>query len=78
MTFRLTSQDLSNEQTVSRQERTEEYQINKKSETVLLSQCGTKFEKRIDICPTLMARDYKGFGNQEKEAVIECQTEKEK
>ena len=45
---------------------------------VLLSQCGTKFEKRIDICPTLMARDYKGFGNQAKEAVIECQTEKDK
>ena len=32
---------------------------------------GTKAEKRVNIASTLMARDYKGFGNQGMNGVIE-------
>lgn len=39
---------------------------------VLISnQCG-KFEKEIDVANTLLARDYKGFGNQQMNGLIEC------
>ena len=31
---------------------------------MLLSQKGARFEKKIDVANTLLARDYKGFGNQ--------------
>lgn len=41
-------------------------------EPVLLSGQGTVFEKKIDLATTLLARDYKGFGNQEMNGVIEC------
>lgn len=41
-------------------------------ETVLLSNQGTKLEKKTDIATCLMARDYKGFGNQSMNGVIEC------
>ena len=41
-------------------------------ETVLLSNQGTKLEKKTDIATCLMARDYKGFGNQSMNEVIEC------
>ena len=46
---------------------------------VLLSQKGSKFEGYIDNASTLMARDYKGFGNQAMTGVItkECQTKKQ-
>lgn len=39
---------------------------------VLLSQRGTHFERKTDIATCLMARDYKGFGNQATNGVIEC------
>jgi hypothetical protein len=42
-------------------------------EAVLLSAQGKRFEKRTDIATTLMARDYKGFGNQASNGVIEWQ-----
>ena len=38
---------------------------------VLLSNKGNKFEKSVDIASTLLARDYKGFGNQNMTGVIE-------
>lgn len=38
--------------------------------TVLLGNCGEKLEKETDIANTLLARDYKGFGNQDMNAVI--------
>jgi hypothetical protein len=41
--------------------------------TVLLSQYGKKIEKQIDIASCLMARDYKGFGNQAMSGVIEIE-----
>ena len=40
-------------------------------EPALLSQKGRKFEKFIDTATTLLARDYKGFGNQAMTGVIE-------
>ena len=45
--------------------------ISKQTEPVLLSSQGSKFEKFIDTATTLMARDYKGFGNQGMNGVIE-------
>ena len=38
--------------------------------TGLVSSKGKKFDKEIDIANTLLARDYKGFGNQAMNAVI--------
>lgn len=45
----------------------------KEEKTVLLSNQGTKIEKETDIATCLMARNYKGFGNQVGNGVIECQ-----
>lgn len=39
--------------------------------TGIVSSCGEKFEKEIDVANTLLARDYKGFGNQGMNAVVE-------
>jgi site-specific DNA-cytosine methylase len=58
-------------QTVSRQNMTAEYQTCGQTETLLLSNQATQIEKQIDIATTLMARDYKGFGNQSMNGVIE-------
>lgn len=41
--------------------------------TSLVSNKAEKFEKQIDVASTLLARDYKGFGNQASNAVIECE-----
>ena len=41
------------------------------TETLLLSNQATQIEKQIDIATTLMSRDYKGFGNQPMNGVIE-------
>lgn len=38
---------------------------------VLLSQYGTRFERKADVASCLMARDCKGFGNQAMNGVIE-------
>lgn len=38
---------------------------------MLVSQQGSKFERFTDEANTLMARDYKGFGNQRMNGVIE-------
>lgn len=39
--------------------------------TLLLSHQGTKVEKFTEVANTLMARDYKGFGNQSMNGVVE-------
>lgn len=44
--------------------------------TSLVSNKGEKFERKTDIANTLLARDYKGFGNQSMNAVIECKNNK--
>lgn len=58
-------------QIVSQQDKTEEYLTRCRLETVLLKNQATEFEKQTDIATTLMARDYKGFGNQAGNGVIE-------
>ena len=58
------------EQTVSRQDTMLESQISGKTVPVLLSCKGTKFEKFVEFCSTLLARDFKGFGNQAMTGVI--------
>lgn len=40
---------------------------------VIVSMCGKKIEKAIDISATLCARDGKGFGNQPMTGVAEWQ-----
>lgn len=45
---------------------------------VLLSEKGTKLERETDVAMTLMARDYKGFGNQAMTGVMEVATERER
>lgn len=57
--------------TASRRDTTPEYQTYKRTEAVLLSGQGGKLEKKTDIATCLMARDYKGFGNQTGNGVIE-------
>ena len=49
---------------------TVESATNNKLELVSLSQQGNKIEKVLDNAHTLMARDYKGFGNQPMNGVI--------
>lgn len=44
---------------------------DKKLMTVLLSHQATQIDKQTDIANTLMARDYKGFGNQAMNGVLE-------
>lgn len=58
-------------QTVSRLDMTVESQICGQRETLLLSNQATQIEKQIDVATTLVARDYKGFGNQPMNGVIE-------
>ena len=49
-----------------------ESQTCKRTEAVLLkSQC-SEFDRFTDIATTLMARDFKGFGNQSMNGVVEC------
>ena len=60
-------------QTVSKQDMTLESQTCRQMEAVLLSYQGTKFERKTDIANCLMARDYKGLGNQIGNGVIEWQ-----
>lgn len=40
--------------------------------TGLFSKQCSQFDKEIDVANTLLARDYKGFGNQSMNGVIEC------
>ena len=58
-------------QIVSRQDTTAEYQTCGRMETVLLKEQATEIDRKTDIATTLMARDYKGFGNQSMNGVIE-------
>ena len=71
----LTEQSISHNrdklQTVSRQDMTAEYQACGQTETWLLKDMGETADKPIDVAVTLMARDYKGFGNQSMNGVIE-------
>lgn len=71
MTEQSANQKKEKSQTVSRQGMTQESAICGQTETVLLKNQGAELEKKTDIATTLMARDYKGFGNQATNGVIE-------
>ena len=43
--------------------------------TALLSKQCKNYEKDIDVANTLLARDYKGFGNQSMNGIIEFKKE---
>ena len=58
-------------QTVSMQDMTQELVTCGQTETVLLKEQATEIDRKTDIATTLMARDYKGFGNQSMNGVIE-------
>lgn len=49
--------------------------VGKETVTGLFSQQCSKFDKKTDIANTLLARDYKGFGNQSMNGIIEKNTE---
>ena len=49
----------------------QELAISKQMEAVLLKSQASEFERFTDVANTLMARDYKGFGNQGMNGVIE-------
>ena len=57
--------------TVSKQDMTPESRTCRQTEAVLLSGQGTKFEKITNVATCLMARDYKGLGNQMGNGVLE-------
>lgn len=71
MTEQFVNQEEERLQTESRQDMTQEFQTCGQTETLLLSNQATQIEKQIDVATTLMARDYKGFGNQSMNGVIE-------
>ena len=75
LTSPLISQHQLQQQTVSRQDMTQESAISDQT-AVVLSKQGKEFEHFANIANTLMARDYKGFGNQGMNGVIECMREK--
>ena len=73
MTEQSVNQQKEKLQTVSRQDMTQELATCGQTETVLLKEQATEIDRKTDIATTLMARDYKGFGNQSMNGVIECQ-----
>jgi hypothetical protein len=74
LTYVCLNQEKEKLQTVSRQDTTQESQTYKQMAAALLSCKGEKFEKQIDVANTLLARDYKGFGNQATNGVIEWES----
>ena len=71
----MTLQSMSREQSVSQiasvQGQTEESLTDVQKVPVLLKAQGTELEKFTNVANTLMARDYKGFGNKGMNGVIE-------
>ena len=45
--------------------------------TALVSKQCSQLDKTTDVANTLLARDYKGFGNQAMNGIIECGNEME-
>jgi hypothetical protein len=78
LTEQSTIQAQEKSQTVSHQERTEEYPSKVQKVPWLLKNMSSVDKKPIavkpiDIANTLLARDYKGFGNQAMNGVIEIE-----
>ena len=72
------NQKLSTEQIVSQQDMMAVSAQSKSIEPALLSQKAGKLEKFVDVASTLLARDYKGFGNQATTGVIESKNGNQK
>lgn len=87
-TSHLTNQEQLTEQTASRQDMMQEFQILDKTapvllssttnQGVLLSNYATQFNKKLDYAATLEARDWRGFGNQAMTGVITIESKTEK
>jgi hypothetical protein len=73
LTEQSTTQTQEKSQIASHQERIGEYPSKVQKVPWLLSNQGSKAEKKIDVANTLLARDYKGFGNQAMNGVIEIE-----
>ena len=71
LTERLKNRKNEKLQTASRQDMTAESATSVQMETWLLTDCGEKAEKRIDVARALKARDYKGLDNYGSNGVIE-------
>lgn len=71
MIFHSKTQELQKSQTVSVQGITKALQTEHTKEVVLLKSQGSEFVKKTDVGTCLMARDYKGFGNQAMNGVVE-------
>ena len=71
MTEQSANQQKEKSQTVSRQGMTQESATCGLTETVLPKEQATEIARKTYIATTLMARDYKGFGNQSMNGVIE-------
>jgi DNA (cytosine-5)-methyltransferase 1 len=67
------SLEQSKSQIASRQDMTQVSVTSKQMEAVLLSNQGSRFEKKTDIATCLMAREFKGIGNQQANGVIEIE-----
>ena len=66
--------NLSKLQTPSLHDMTQESEIINTKQPVLLKSQASELEGFTQIANTLMARDYKGFGNEAMNGVIECTT----
>lgn len=70
----LNTQNLSKSQTQLRQDTIQDSSTTSTITPVLLKSQASKFEGFTNIANTLMARDYKGFGNETMNGVMECIT----
>lgn len=49
--------------------------IREEKQGIVVSDCANKFGKMTDVAMTILARDYKGFGHQSMNAVVELKSE---
>ena len=73
MTYPSTNQELLTQQIVSKQGMMPESVTSKQMEPVFLKNQGEELQKFTDVSGTLLARDWKGFGNQAQTGVMEWQ-----
>jgi hypothetical protein len=71
LTLQSISQEQSTQQTALRQDTMQVSATCKQMEAVLLKSQASEFERFTNVANTLMARDYKWFGNQGMNGVIE-------
>ena len=74
MTYAPSMQNLSMSQTQFPPDTMPELRSTNMKQPVLLKSQASELDSFTDIANTLMARDYKGFGNETMNGVIECIT----